>query len=57
MRPPTPIGWSDTDWIKYLQDEGIIHPLSGAHINQGSVGAAADTYEAEYNEWKKGQKS
>lgn len=44
-RPPTPIGWSDTDWIKHLQE----HPLAGLHINQGSMDAAADAYEAEYN--------
>lgn len=47
-RPPTPIGWSDTDWIKHLQGQGE-HPLSGVHINQGSLDAAADAYEAEYN--------
>lgn len=25
------------------------HPLAGLHINQGSMDAAADAYEAEYN--------
>ncbi len=44
-RPPTPVGWSDTDWLKHLQE----HPLAGMHINQGSMDAAADAYEAEYN--------
>lgn len=49
-RPPTPIGWSDTDWIKHLQERGEWpHPLAGLHINQGSTDAAADAYEAEYN--------
>lgn len=47
-RPPTPVGWSDTDWIKHLQDQEP-HPLAGLHINQGSMDAAADAYEAEYN--------
>lgn len=47
-RPPTPVGWSDTDWIKHLQDQEP-HPLAGLHINQGSMNAAADAYEAEYN--------
>ena len=46
-RPPTPTGWSDTDWIKHLQEQQ--HPMSGLHINQGSMDAAADAYEAEYN--------
>lgn len=46
-RPPTPTGWSDTDWIKHLQEQQ--HPLAGLHINQGSMDAAADAYEAEYN--------
>ena len=46
-RPPTPTGWSDTDWLKHLQEQQ--HPLAGLHINQGSMGAAADAYEAEYN--------
>lgn len=45
-RPPTPTGWSDTDWIRHLE----AHPLEGLHINQGSMDAAADAYEAEYNE-------
>jgi len=49
-RPPTPVGWSDTDWIKYLQEQDEQpHPLAGQHINQGSMDAAADAYEAEYN--------
>ena len=49
-RPPTPIGWSDTDWIKHLQEhQNAAHPLAGLHINQGSMDAAADAYEAEYN--------
>jgi len=48
-RPPTPIGWSDTDWIKNLQEQKEPHPLKGLHINQGSMDAAADAYEAEYN--------
>jgi hypothetical protein len=49
-RPPTPIGWSDTDWIKHLQEQNEQpHPLAGQHINQGSMDAAADAYEAEYN--------
>lgn len=26
-----------------------LHPLAGLHINQGSMDAAADAYEAEYN--------
>lgn len=47
-RPSTPVGWSDTDWIKHLQDQEP-HPLAGLHINQGSMNAAADAYEAEYN--------
>ncbi len=48
-RPPTPIGWSDTDWIKHLQESGEYpHPLACLHINQGSMDAAADAYEAEY---------
>src|SRR3972149_10160460 len=47
-RPPTPIGWSDTDWIKHLQEhQNAAHPLAGLHINQGSMDAAADAYEAE----------
>ncbi len=29
------------------------HPLAGQHINQGSMDAAADAYEAEYNAAKK----
>lgn len=49
-RPPTPTGWSDTDWIKHLQEQEGQHPLEGLHINQGSLDAAADAYEAEYNE-------
>lgn len=49
-RPPTPVGWSDTDWIKHLQEQEELHPLAGLHINQGSLDAAADAYEAEYNE-------
>ena len=48
-RPPTPVGWSDTDWIKHLQERKESHPLAGLHINQGSMDAAADAYEAEYN--------
>lgn len=32
-----------------MQQEGQ-HPLEGLHINQGSLDAAADAYEAEYNE-------
>lgn len=53
-RPPTPIGWSDTDWIKHLEewgkhDQEQPHPMAGLHINQGSMDAAADAYEAEYN--------
>jgi len=49
-RPPTPVGWSDTDWIKHLQEQDEqLHPLAGQHINQGSMDAAADAYEAEYN--------
>lgn len=48
-RPPTPVGWSDTDWIRHLQEQKEPHPLEGLHINQGSMDAAADTYEAEYN--------
>ena len=49
-RPPTPVGWSDTDWIKRLQEQDEQpHPLAGQHINQGSMDAAADAYEAEYN--------
>lgn len=49
-RPPTPVGWSDTDWINHLQEQKKSHPLEGLHINQGSMDAAADAYEAEYNE-------
>lgn len=50
-RPPTPVGWSDTDWIKHLQEQDEQpHPLAGQHINQGSMDAAADAYEAEYSE-------
>lgn len=49
-RPKTPAGWSDTDWIKHLQERGEYpHPLAAVHINQGSMDAAADAYEAEYN--------
>ena len=55
-RLPTPSGWSDTDWLKRLQewkesreDEEFPHPLAALHINQGSYDAAADAYEAEYN--------
>ncbi len=53
-RLPTPIGWSDTDWIKHLEewgkhDQEQPHPMAGLHINQGSMDAAADAYEAEYN--------
>jgi hypothetical protein len=48
-RPPTPVGWSDTDWIKHLQEQEKPHPMAGQHINQGSMDAAADAYEAEYN--------
>lgn len=49
-RPPTPVGWSDTDWIKHLQEQDEQpHPLAGQHINQGSMDAATDAYEAEYN--------
>lgn len=49
-RPPTPAGWSDTDWIKHLQEQDEQpHPLAGQHINQGSMDAAADAYETEYN--------
>ena len=52
VRPQTPVGWSDTDWIKHLQDnEG--HPLMCLHINKGSLDAAAEAYESEYNAWKK----
>ena len=51
-RPPTPTGWSDTDWLKHLQEQ---HPLSGLHINQGSMDAAADAYEAEYSAAKEKQ--
>ena len=50
QRPPTPVGWSDTDWIKHLQEQEGQHPLKWLHINQGSLDAAADAYEAEYNE-------
>ena len=50
QRPSTPVGWSDTDWIKHLQEQEGQHPLEGLHINQGSLDAAADAYEAEYNE-------
>ena len=50
VRPPTPAGWSDTDWIKHLQEQEGQHPLEGLHINHGSLDAAADAYEAEYNE-------
>ena len=46
-RPPTPTGWSDTDWIKKLQDDEE-NPLACLHINQGSFDAAADAYEEEY---------
>lgn len=49
-RSPTPAGWSDTDWIKHLQEQGGPHPLAGQHINRGSMDAAADAYEAECNE-------
>jgi hypothetical protein len=50
-RPPTPVGWSDTDWIKHMQEQAEQpHPLAGQHINQGSMDAAADAYEAEYSE-------
>ena len=46
-RTPTPTGWSDTDWIKKLQDDEE-NPLACLHINQGSFDAAADAYEEEY---------
>ena len=53
-RPPTPVGWSDTDWIKHLadwrkHDQEQPHPMAGLHINQGSLDAAADAYGDEYN--------
>jgi hypothetical protein len=53
-RAPTPVGWSDTDWIKHIADQRKHeqeqpHPMSCLHINQGSLDAAADAYEAEYN--------
>lgn len=53
-RTPTPVGWSDTDWIKHIaewrkRDQEQLHPMAGLHINQGSMDAAADAYEAEYN--------
>jgi len=61
-RTPTPVGWSDTDWIKHIADQRKHeqeqpHPMSCLHINQGSLDAAADAYEAEYNkahgvEWR-----
>lgn len=41
-RPPTPVGWSDTDWIRHLQEQGGPHPLAGQHINQGSMDAEAE---------------
>lgn len=44
--PLPPIGMSNTDWIKMREEQ---HPLSVLHINQGSMDAAADAYEAEYN--------
>lgn len=47
-RPATPVGWSDTDWIKHLQEQETPHPLAGLHINQGSMDGAADAYEADY---------
>ena len=49
-RPQTPMGWSDTDWLKHLEDQRAFsdHPLSSLHISQGSMDAAADAYEAEY---------
>lgn len=53
-RPPTPVGWSDTDWIKHLQEQKESHPLAGLHINQGSMDAAADAYEAEYYAARRG---
>lgn len=40
-RPPTPVGWSDTDWTKHLQEQAEQpHPLAGQHINQDSMDAA-----------------
>ena len=54
--PPTPAGWSDTDWIKHLQRRGP-HPLAGQHINRGSMDAAADAHEAEYNEAQEAETS
>ena len=53
-RPPTPVGWSDTDWIKHLREQKESHPLAGLHINQGSMDAAADAYEAEYYAARRG---
>ena len=50
QRPSTPVGWSDTDWIKHLEEKR--HPLDCNHINQGSADAAADAYEAEYKDAK-----
>lgn len=56
IRPPTPMGWSDTDWLRHLQEwkerqvyEEFTHPLAALHINQGSWDATADAYEAAYN--------
>ena len=50
QRPSTPVGWSDTDWIKHLDEKR--HPLDCNHINQGSADAAADAYEGEYKDAK-----
>ena len=47
INPGPPIGWSNTDWTKHQEEQQ--HPLAGLHINQGSMDAAADAYEAEYN--------
>jgi len=52
VRPQTPIGWSDTDWLKHLEDkekEYAENPFGCLHINQGSLDAMADSYAAEYD--------
>ncbi len=54
-RQKTPTGWSDTDWIKHL-DESDAHPLACLHINIGSMDSAADAYEKAYNDSKRGRK-
>jgi hypothetical protein len=54
IRGPEPAltkwGYADLpDLVRELVAKHEAHPLHGLHINQGSMDAAADAYEAEYN--------